>query len=602
MKCNCRRWFWGVIPLVILCWLAVQFEHGRIEQDLAERAGSVLTKSGYTWAVAAIEGRDFVLTGRAPDEGEPGKASELLRGTWGVRLVDNRVDLLERAENYIWAASRRGQRIRLTGYAPSLATRQVIIGVARANFPGFEIVDRTRLARGAPPQDSWLAGVSFALRQLTSLRRGDVRLDGLNMTVTGEAEDLNEYRTVKAALAGGLPKAIKLANNLVAPPSISPHTWTARLEGGQMTLSGHAPDEASASQLMALIRSAAPGLAIDNRLQPASGAPQGWRSAATAGLRVLLSLKNGSAELKDATLTLSGLATDEADLQAVRSALRAELPEPFKLADHIKSPAPLVVPPAPPPLPLPAEFLSPPPAPETPPAVAISVPPPPPPPALAAELTVPPAADKPASREAVPGQVAPSSTPAAAATGEAPVPPATGPAPVTRQAVAAPIATQSLPSAAAPVPAPPAVQSLHAVPAPPAIVPPVDVTAVARVSACEDQLKKVASIGPIHFRVGSAELDSASLALLDGVASTAKACPEVHIKIAGHASSEGSGERNQRLSGERARSVLAYLVKAGIEEKRLEAVGYGATRPVAPNDSNANMARNRRIEFVVRGQ
>jgi len=579
-----------------LCWLAVQFEHSRIEQDLAERAGSALTKSGYTWAVAAIEGRDVVLTGRAPDEDGPGKASELLRGTWGVRLVDNKVDLLERAENYSWAASRRGQRIRLTGYAPSLATRQVIIGVARANFPGFEIVDRTRLARGAPPQDSWLAGVSFALRQLTSLRRGDVRLDGLNMTVTGEAEDLNEYRTVKAALVGGLPKAIKLANNLVAPPSISPHTWMARLEGGQMTLLGHAPDEASASQLMALIRSAAPGLAIDNRLQPASGAPQGWRSAATAGLRVLLSLKNGSAELKDATLTLSGLATDEADLQAVRSALRAELPEPFKLADHIRSPAPLVVPPAPPPLPLPAEFLSPP-APEAPPAVAISVPPPPPPPPLAAELTAPPAADKPASREPVPGQVAAAPAPGAAG-GEAP---ATGPAPVTRQAAAAPIATQSLPSAVPPVPTAPA-QALHAVPAPPAIVPPVDVTAVARVSACEDQLKKVASIGPIHFRVGSAELDSASLALLDGVASTAKACPEVHIRIAGHASSEGSGERNQRLSGERARSVLVYLVKAGIEEKRLEAVGYGATRPVAPNDKNANMARNRRIEFVVRGQ
>jgi outer membrane protein OmpA-like peptidoglycan-associated protein len=597
MTCNCRRWFWGVIPLVILCWLAVQFEHARIEQDLAERAGSALTKSGYTWAVAAIEGRDVVLTGRAPDEDEPGKASELLRGTWGVRLVDNRVDLLERAENYIWAASRRGQRIRLTGYAPSLATRQVIIGVARANFPGFEIVDRTRLARGAPPQDSWLAGVSFALRQLTSLRRGDVRLDGLNMTVTGEAEDLNEYRTVKAALAGGLPKAIKLANNLVAPPSISPHTWMARLEGGQMTLSGHAPDEASASQLLALIRGAAPGLAIDNRLQPASGAPQGWRSAATAGLRVLLSLKNGSAELKDATLTLSGLAIDEADLQAVRSALRAELPEAYKLADHIKSPAPLVVPPAPPPLPLPAEFLSLLPAPEAAAAVAISVPPPPPPPPLAAELTVPAAADKPAGREPVPGQAAAGPTPAAAAGGEA----SAAPAPVTRQAAAAPIATQSLPSAAPPVPAA-APQSLHAVPAPPAIVPPVDVTAVARVSACEDQLKKVASMGPVHFRVGSAELDSGSLALLDGVASTAKACPEVHIKIAGHASSEGSGERNQRLSGERARSVLVYLVKAGIEEKRLEAVGYGATRPVAPNDSNANMARNRRIEFVVRGQ
>ena len=596
MKCNCQRWIWGVIPLVILCWLAVQFEHGRIEQDLAERAGSALTQSGYTWAVAAIEGRDVVLRGRAPDEDEPGKASELLRGTWGVRLVDNRVDLLERAENYIWAASRRGQRIRLTGYAPSLATRQVIIGVARANFPGFEIVDRTRLARGVPPQDTWLAGVSFALRQLTSLRRGDVRLDGLNMTVTGEAEDLNEYRTVKAALAGGLPKAIKLANNLVAPPSVSPHTWMARLEGGQMTLSGHAPDEATASQLMALIRSTAPGLAIDNRMQPASGAPQGWRGAAVAGLRVLLSLKNGSAELKDATLTLSGLATDEADLQVARSALRADLPEPFKLADHIKAPARLVVPPAPPPLPLPAEFLLPPAATEAPPAVALSVPPPPPPPPLPAELSASPGAGKPAAVEAPPS---PAVVPAPAAAGASePAPLTAAPAPVARQAAA--IATQSLPSVPPPVAAP-AVGMLNAVPAPPAIVPPVDVTAVARVSACQDQLQKVASVGPIHFRVGSAELDNASLALLDGVASTAKTCPEVHLEIAGHASSEGSGERNQRLSTERARSVLTYLIKAGIEEGRLEAVGYGATRPIAPNDSNANMARNRRIEFVVRG-
>jgi hypothetical protein len=185
MKCNCQRWLWGVVPLLILCWLAVHFEHGRIEQDLAERGGLALSNSGYSWAVAASEGRDVVLSGRAPDEDESGKASDKLRTTWGVRLVDNRADLLERAENYVWAANRRGQRIRLTGYAPSLATRQVIIGVVRANFPGFEIVDRTRLARGVPPLDTWLAGISFALRQLASLKRGDVRLDGLTLTVAG---------------------------------------------------------------------------------------------------------------------------------------------------------------------------------------------------------------------------------------------------------------------------------------------------------------------------------------------------------------------------------------------------------------------------------
>ena len=181
--------------------------------------------------------------GRAPDEDEPGKASELLRSTWGVRLVDNRVACSNGAENYIWAASRRGQRIRLTGYAPSVATRQVIIGVARANFPGFEIVDRTRLARGVPPHDTWLAGISFALRQLTSLKRGDVRLDGLNMTVTGEAEDLNEYRSVKNRAGRRAAQGHQAHQQSCRAPSVSPHTWSAQLEGGQMMLSGHAPDE-----------------------------------------------------------------------------------------------------------------------------------------------------------------------------------------------------------------------------------------------------------------------------------------------------------------------------------------------------------------------
>ena len=589
MKCNCQRWIWGIIPLFILCWFSVHFERGRIEQDLAERAGSALTHSGFSWAVAAVEGRDVVLSGRAPDEDEPGKASELLRSTWGVRLVDNRVALLERAENYMWAASRRGQRIRLTGYAPSVATRQVIIGVARANFPGFEIVDRTRLARGVPPLDTWLAGISFGLRQLTSLKRGDVRLDGLNMTVAGEAEDLSEYRSVRTALAGGLPKAIKLTNNLVAAPSVSPHTWSAQLEGGQVMLSGHAPDEGAASQLLALIRSTAPGFTIDNRMQPAGGAPAGWSGAAAAGLRVLLALKNGSAELKDATLTLSGLAADEADLQAVRTALRADLPEPFKLADHIKSPALLILPPTPPLPALPAELLPPSLAPQpAEPLVAVApseplLPPLPAPPPLPAELSAPAGAIQLASQET---PLSPSPAPGALPAGPAEVTaPTLAPAPQ-----AAPIATQSLPSQPVLEPVLPALE----------IVPAVDVTAVALASACQDRLTHMAKIGPILFRVGSAELDRASVAVLDGVAGAARSCPGLLIEIAGHASSEGGGDRNQQLSIARARSVLAYLVKAGVAQERLEAVGYGAARPVAPNDSHSNMSRNRRIEFVVR--
>ena len=50
----------------------------------------------------------------------------------------------------------RRKRIRLTGYVPNRPTRQAILGVAKANFPSFEVVDRMNLARGVPSADMWL--------------------------------------------------------------------------------------------------------------------------------------------------------------------------------------------------------------------------------------------------------------------------------------------------------------------------------------------------------------------------------------------------------------------------------------------------------------
>ena len=76
----------------------------------------------------------------------------------------------------------------------------------------------------------------------------------------------------------------------------------------------------------------------------------------------------------------------------------------------------------------------------------------------------------------------------------------------------------------------------------------------------------------------------------------------MHIEVAGHASSEGNAASNRQLSLKRAQSVVAYLVHAGVDAAQLEPVGFGATRPIAPNDSIENMAKNRRIEFTVRPQ
>ena len=347
MRCNWRRWLWGIIPLLVLSWVAVQAEHSRLERDLAERARLALVEGGFTWAQAEFKARDALLMGRAPREGEPGKAADALAAVWGVRVVDNKADLLDKAEKYVWTASRRNNRIRLSGYAPSIDTRRAILGVTKASFPGFEIVDRTTLARGSPSSDVWLAGVSFALKQLTAIKRGDVRLEDLGLTVTGQAEDVTAYRTIKQALANSVPKGINVTADRVTAPVASPYMWAAHSADGRLVLSGHVPNDAVRADLVAAAKEGLPRAAIVDQMQPGEGAPQGWVDIAVAILREMGRLQGGGADMKDATLVVSGLAADAATAEAIRATLRAAVPATIKLTDQIqvKEPAPPALPP-----------------------------------------------------------------------------------------------------------------------------------------------------------------------------------------------------------------------------------------------------------------
>jgi outer membrane protein OmpA-like peptidoglycan-associated protein len=103
----------------------------------------------------------------------------------------------------------------------------------------------------------------------------------------------------------------------------------------------------------------------------------------------------------------------------------------------------------------------------------------------------------------------------------------------------------------------------------------------------------------LHFARGAAGLNAHGKAVLDRLAAAVNGCPRASVHISGHADADGLGPRNLMLSRRRARSVAVYLVNKGIDAGRVEAVGYGETRPVAPNNNRANRAKNRRIEVVT---
>lgn len=105
----------------------------------------------------------------------------------------------------------------------------------------------------------------------------------------------------------------------------------------------------------------------------------------------------------------------------------------------------------------------------------------------------------------------------------------------------------------------------------------------------------------IRFAFGSAELtpEAKQQAAAVGTALGASALAAEKFAVAGHTDNAGEPENNLRLSQDRAESVRTFLIETrGITAERMEAVAYGDTRPIVPNDSPANRATNRRLEFI----
>lgn len=124
-------------------------------------------------------------------------------------------------------------------------------------------------------------------------------------------------------------------------------------------------------------------------------------------------------------------------------------------------------------------------------------------------------------------------------------------------------------------------------------------SAVMTSEACTTRLDVISKTRAIYFVTGSTNLDQASEPLLNSVAEITNRCPSVKIEVAGHTDADGNSAYNQTLSEQRAKAVSSYLIEKGVGAARIKTAGYGDSQPVAANDTEANKAKNRRIEFRV---
>jgi outer membrane protein OmpA-like peptidoglycan-associated protein len=103
----------------------------------------------------------------------------------------------------------------------------------------------------------------------------------------------------------------------------------------------------------------------------------------------------------------------------------------------------------------------------------------------------------------------------------------------------------------------------------------------------------------ITFDTAQSDIKSGFYETLNSVAIVLKEFDKTTVTVAGHADSRGSDSYNMDLSQRRALSVSNYLASQGVSPSRLNAVGYGETRPIGDNNTTSGQGLNRRVEIVI---
>jgi len=110
---------------------------------------------------------------------------------------------------------------------------------------------------------------------------------------------------------------------------------------------------------------------------------------------------------------------------------------------------------------------------------------------------------------------------------------------------------------------------------------------------------RIYTLDNVYFDVNKWDIKPECEPAIDNLYNSLTLNPSMHIEIAGHTDSDGDAQENLILSQHRAESVMQYLIDKGLNPKRVQAKGYGEYKPIVPNTTVANKAKNRRTEVRV---
>ena len=227
---------------------------------------------------------------------------------------------------YRWDASNDGKSVTLQGLAPSDAIRAEIAATAARLFAGREVVNRMRLARGAPNGDFARAATS-ALTELAKLADGETTMTDGELSIRGHGSASVTTDVVTTSVRASLPAPFTVG----VIDIIAPYALKIAKGGGRVVLAGSAPNDAARNDLAAAAKAAFLGEPVENQLANRSDAPARLVDAVKALFPSLARLASGSLTLDDTVFNVEGLAIYDKAADQIKLELGRALVRGFKL-------------------------------------------------------------------------------------------------------------------------------------------------------------------------------------------------------------------------------------------------------------------------------
>ncbi|MDB5612250.1 MAG: hypothetical protein JWP25_9150 [Bradyrhizobium sp.] len=326
-----RKWWPGVIPLVVFWAFAAWTNTLPLESDLATRSTAALKDTVLDKSRIEVAGRDVTFAADAFSEDGRRSAVASVEAVPGVRLVNDETRLVPEAKPFVWSAERDVVRVTLGGNSPLPASKGKLLEAARASLGGVEVVDQMNLSRGAPPRFDNAA--LLLIDQIGKLKTGKITISDSKVSLSGMARDLGGREAIAAALKN-LPEGFSVAANEIAAP---PYIFQAYKDpvAVTLTLTGYVPDNNVHAALVAAAgRKFFSEKVVDN-LKASVGAPPGFASAVVPALGALSRLSTGTLVVSDREVKLSGDAFYDAAAVQIRSGLGKDFPKDWQLKADI---------------------------------------------------------------------------------------------------------------------------------------------------------------------------------------------------------------------------------------------------------------------------